>query len=309
MPIHIISILAIVYVVFLALVWNLFRVFSEKSLDQRLEMIRSELPEDLLEGNRVQFKGMLERFFAPLVRWSMPGSEEDTSKLRVKLSQAGFRSNTSVVFFYGLKSLLPIIFLVPFLLFYLVEDLEIEISLINLFFWSLVLLAVGYYLPNLFLDQRVKTRQTEIFENFPDALDLIRVCVSAGLGLDSAIARVGQLIGAQSKVLAQDFKLLSLELRAGVPKAKALRSLALRTGLEEINALVAMLIQADKFGTSVSESLKVHSEALRTKRKRLAQTAAAKVPVKLTIPMMICILPALFIVTLGPAILDVMSAF
>ena len=309
MPLHIISILTIVYVVVLVLVWHVFTVFTEKRLDQRLEMIRNDLPEDLLESNRVQFKGLLERFFAPLVRWSMPDSEEDTSSLKVKLSQAGFRSNTAVVFFYGFKSLLPLVFLVPFLLFYLVEDLEIEISLMNLAFWSVVLLAIGYYLPDFFLSRKIKARQTEIFENFPDALDLIRVCVSAGLGLDSAIARVGLLIGTQSKVLAQDFKLLSLELRAGVPKAKALRSLGLRTGLEEINALVAMLIQADKFGTSVSESLKVHSEALRTKRKRLAQTAAAKAPVKLMVPMIFCIMPALFIVVLGPAILDLMNAF
>ena len=309
MLIHIIIILTLVYVSVGFLVWHLVGVYLDRRLDQRLEMIRSELPEDLLQADRLQFKGVLERFFAPLVRWSMPESDAESSQIRVLLSQAGYRSNTAVIFFYGLKSFLPLAFLLPFLIFYLVEDLDVEIPLTSLAFWSLVLLAAGYYIPDIFLKNRVKSRQAEVFENFPDALDLIRVCVSAGLGLDSAISRVGQLIGVQSKVLGQDFRLLSLELRAGVPKAKALRNLALRTGLEEVNALVAMLIQADKFGTSVSESLKVHSEGLRTKRKRMAQESAAKVPVKLLIPMMLCILPALFIVILGPAILDVMEAF
>src|SRR5690554_1923795 len=207
---HIIVILAIVYVVVGVAVWHLVGVYLERRLDQRLEMIRNDLPEELQQGDRIQFKGGLERFFAPFVRWSMPDSDDEASNLKIRLSQAGFRSNTAVVFFYGLKSLLPIAFLVPYLIIYLVVDLDDEISLTSLAFWSLVLLALGYYIPDLYLKNRVTKRQTEIFQNFPDALDLIQVCVSAGLGLDSAIARVGQLIGVQSKVLGQDFKLLSL---------------------------------------------------------------------------------------------------
>lgn len=309
MPSHIVVILTLIYVIVGFLVWRLTEVFLERRLDQRLDMIRNELPDDLIQGNQVQFKGLIERFLAPLVRLSKPDSEEDLSKLRARLMQGGFRSNTAIIFYYGLKTLLPLALIVPYLIVFLVVDLDVEVPLVSLSFWGLVLLAAGYYLPDAYLKSRVQARQREIFENFPDALDLIRVCVSAGLGLDSAISRVGQLIGVQSKVLGQDFRMLSLELRAGVPKSRALRNLATRTGLEEVNALVAMLIQADKFGTSVAESLKVHSEALRTKRKRKAQETAAKVPVKLTIPMMICILPALFVVILGPAILDVMSAF
>ena len=307
MPFHLIVILTVVYVAFGALAWHLASLFLDRRLDQRLEMIRNTLPDDVLAANRVQFKGLIERFLAPFVKWSMPGAEEDTSEFRLLLSQAGFRSNTAVIIFYGLKSLLPLVFVIPILLGVLIVDSDVPLTYLALAI--LLALAAGYYIPDMFLRRRVAARQREIFESFPDALDLIRVCVSAGLGLDSAIARVGQLIEIQSKVLSQDFKLLSLELRAGVPKAKALRSLAMRTGLEEINALVSMLIQADKFGTSVSESLRVHSESLRIKRKRVAEEAAAKVPVKLTIPLMLCIMPALFIVIMGPVVIDVMKIF
>jgi len=298
MPLNIVIILSLVYTVFVLLTWHVVGLFLDRGLDQRLEMIRSELPDDPLDMERVQFKGVFERFLAPFVKWSMPATDIETSTFRLLLTQAGFRSNTSVVVFYGLKSLLPFVLIIPIVLGILIYDGDM--SFVTLATVILLTSAFGYYAPDIFLRRRVAIRQKEIFENFPDALDLIRVCVSAGLGLDSAIARVGQLIGTQSKYLAQDFKLLSLELRAGVPKSKALRSLALRTGLEEVNALVSMLIQADKFGTSVSESLRVHSESLRAKRKRVAQGAAGKVPAKLTVPMMLCILPALFHCDSGP---------
>lgn len=307
MAMHHVVILTLIYVVLGLLTWHLVGVFFERRLDRRLEMIRGELSEDQVSAGRVQFRGIIERMLAPLVRWSMPESEEETSQARIKLIQAGFRTNTAIIYFYGLKSLLPLVLVVPFLIFAL--TVAPELSILKLSGWSLALLAAGYYLPDLFLNNRIKKRQLEIFESFPDALDLIRVCVTAGLGLDSAIARVGELIGMQSKVLAQDFRLLSLELRAGVAKRRALRNLAQRTGLDEVNALVAMLIQADRFGTSIAESLRVHSDALRTKRKRLAQEKAAQVPVKLTIPMILCILPALFVIILGPAVLDVMASF
>jgi len=156
------------------------------------------------------------------------------------------------------------------------------------------------------LNARIRQRQRELFESFPDALDLIRVCVSAGLGLDAAIARVGQELKIKSQALAEEFRLLSLELRAGASRAQALRNLSKRTGVDDINALVAMLIQAERFGTNVSDSLRVHADALRTKRQLRAQEQAAKIPVKLTIPMALCILPALFIVAVGPAAINIL---
>jgi tight adherence protein C len=180
-------------------------------------------------------------------------------------------------------------------------DVSLSVSLAML----LVSAAFGYYLPNVVLSRLVMRRQAELFRAFPDALDLLRVCVEAGLGLDAAVERVGREIQIESEALAQEFSLLGLELRAGAARADALRNLALRIGLDDIDALVSMLIQADRFGTSVAESLRVHSESLRTKRRLVAEEAAAKLPVKILMPLIFCVFPALLTVLLGPAIINV----
>jgi tight adherence protein C len=164
---------------------------------------------------------------------------------------------------------------------------------------------LGYYLPNAVLSHLVKKRQSELFKAFPDALDLLRLCVEAGLGLDAAVERVGREIQIESEALAQEFSLLGLELRAGAIRADAMRNLALRIGLQDITALVSMLIQADRFGTSVAESLKVHSESLRIKRRLIAEETAAQLPVKILLPLIFCVFPALLTVLLGPAIINV----
>ena len=209
-----------------------------------------------------------------------------------------------VLFYYGTKTL----FAVAFPLVYLIAAniASGTDSFQTLAFKGLLAAALGYYLPNILLQAKIRRRQRELFESFPDALDLIRVCVTAGLGLDAAIARVGIELAATSHALADEFRQLSLELRAGASRSNALHNLAVRTGVEDINALVAMLIQSERFGTSISDSLRVHAEALRDKRMIRAQEAAAKIPVKLTIPMAFCILPALFLVVLGPAVLSML---
>jgi tight adherence protein C len=149
----------------------------------------------------------------------------------------------------------------------------------------------------------VKRRQRDIFESFPDALDLMTVCVEAGLAMDAALARVANEIGLKSLVLAEELQLVTLELRAGSAKDKALRNLALRTGVEDVDALVTLLIQADRFGTSIADSLRVQSEQLRIKRRQRAEEQAAKVSLKLLFPLVFFIFPALFAVLLGPAVL------
>jgi tight adherence protein C len=133
----------------------------------------------------------------------------------------------------------------------------------------------------------------------------MRVCVEAGLGLDAAIERVGREMALESSALAEEFHLVTLELRAGASRADALRNLAVRVGLEDIDAMVSMLVQADRFGTSIAESLRVHSDALRTKRRLLAEEKAAKLPVTLLFPLIFCIFPALLTVLLGPAVITV----
>jgi len=171
----------------------------------------------------------------------------------------------------------------------------------------LIAASFGYYLPNGILARLVSSRQSELFLVFPDALDLLRVCVEAGLGLDAAVERVGREMQIESKALAQEFSLLGLELRAGATRTNAMRNLALRIGLEDIDGLVSMLIQADRFGTSISESLKMHSESLRTKRRLVAEEDAAKLPVKILMPLIFCVFPALLTVLLGPAVINIIQ--
>jgi len=166
---------------------------------------------------------------------------------------------------------------------------------------SVTLALIGFYLPNLWLRLKIARRKEKIIKGFPDALDLMVVCVEAGVGLDAAIYRVGEEMKLSNKVLSEEFKLLSLELRAGKQRGEALRNLALRTDLEDVNSLMTLLIQTEKFGTSIAQALRVYSDSMRTKRYQRAEEMAAKLPVKLVFPLVFFIFPSLFIVILGPA--------
>jgi tight adherence protein C len=172
-------------------------------------------------------------------------------------------------------------------------------------FWLLLAASFGYYLPNILLAKRIQHRQRDIFESFPDALDLMTVCVEAGLAMDAALLRVADEIGLKSPVLSDELHLVTLELRAGLPKERALRNLALRTGVEDVDALVAMLIQAERFGTSIADSLRVQSDQLRTRRRQRAEEAAAKIALKLLFPLIFFIFPSLLVVLMGPAFIQI----
>lgn len=246
--------------------------------------------------------GWARRAFGPIAKLSVPEEKWESSPLRVRFLNAGVRGAGAPLFYFAAKTLLT--FAVPgaFAIFVGVSGLQIKGQM--LLFVFILLAAIGYYFPNAVLAHLVQRRQRELFEVFPDALDLMRVCVEAGLGLDAAIARVGDELRLQSEALYEEMHLVSLELRAGASRERALRNLALRMGLEDVDALVAMLIQADRFGTSISESLRVHSDGLRVKRRQQAEEAAAKVPVKILFPLVFCIMPALFVVLLGPAVIS-----
>jgi tight adherence protein C len=153
------------------------------------------------------------------------------------------------------------------------------------------------------LARLAKRRQHRIRMGLPDALDLLVVSVEAGLGLDQALQRVGEELAFAHKDLCDELRLINLELRAGTARSEALHNLASRTGLEDVSSLVTMLVQTDKFGTSVAQSLRVHSETLRTKRRQRAEEAAAKTGAKMVFPLVLCIFPAIWVVTLGPAVI------
>jgi len=221
-----------------------------------------------------------------------PRSAKEMGSLRLRLVQAGFRRDEALTTFFGIRIFFA---LVLFMLFSTSIVLRPNLTL------ALGALGLGYILPGMGLARLAKRRSHRIRLSLADMLDLLVVSVEAGLGLDAALTRVGQELAFAYPELADELRLINLELRAGKPRAEALRNLADRTGVDDLSSLVTMLIQTDKFGTSVAQSLRVYSETLRTKRRQRAEEAAAKTGVKMVFPLVICIFPAIWVVTIGPA--------
>ncbi|MEI9474962.1 MAG: type II secretion system F family protein [Deltaproteobacteria bacterium] len=225
------------------------------------------------------------------------------SSLRDRFLKAGYRTEDISVVFSGLRVVLAILFfgIFPAMKLWIIKNL----SSFQFILFSFILAIMGFYLPNLWLKWRIAKRKEKILEGFPDALDLMVVCLEVGTGLDAAISRVGEEMKLSNKVLSEEFKLLSLELRAGKHRRDALKNLALRTDLEDVSGLVTLLIQTDKFGTSVAQALRVHSDSMRIKRYQRAEEVATKLPVKLLFPLILFIFPSLFVILLGPAAIQI----
>jgi tight adherence protein C len=238
----------------------------------------------------------------PFAKLSTPDGDWDASPLRVKFINAGIRSAQGPLLFFGLKTLLPILLGVP--AFFILRTSQASTG-ITLIMWVLVAALIGCFLPNLALNFAIKQRKREIFENFPDAADLLLVCVEAGQGMDAALTRVAEEILGKSAALADELQMTNLEMRAGGTREKSLRNLAMRTGVEELTSFATMLTQADKFGASIGDSLRVFSDDLRHKRQMRAEELAAKVPTKMLFPLILFIFPSIFMVVLGPAIIRI----
>jgi tight adherence protein C len=222
----------------------------------------------------------------------VPRSPAEMGKMRLRLVQAGFRGEESLTVFFGIRVAVAV---GAFALCTLPVIMRPNVPL------ALAGCGLGYVLPGIVLARLVKRRQHRIRLALPDALDLLVVSVEAGLGLDQALQRVGSEIDFAHPDLSHELRLVNLELRAGKGRVDALRNLAERTGVDDVASLVAMLIQTDRFGTSIAKSLRVHSDTLRTKRRQRAEEAAAKTGVKMVFPLVFCIFPAIFVVTIGPA--------
>ena len=242
---------------------------------------------------------------AHVAKLSLPTEGWDKSALRTRFMNAGWRSTSAAGIYFAAKTALALG--LPLIALMMLGSLPSKIShsLAMIAMLLMLLATLGYYLPNAVLARQVDRRQQEIFENLPDSLDLMTVCVEAGLGVDAAMLRVADEIHVKSQVLSDEFLLVLLELRAGSSREKALRNLAMRTGVSDVETLVAMLVQAERFGTSVGTALRVHTDMLRTKRRHLAEERAAKVALKLLFPLMFFIFPALLIVLLGPAVIQI----
>lgn len=296
------------HLVFLALVF--FGVMGAAMLAMRLlagDPVRDRL--DAVIGpvspgsTENEWLARIVRLTGPLARLSVPDEGWENSALRSRFMNAGLRNPSAPAIFFGAKTLLALS--LPSVLFVALSMSGASYGTNALLFWLLLAAALGYYLPNLVLRNLIARRQREIFESFPDALDLMTVCVEAGLGMDAALARVANEISLKSGVLAEELQLVTLELRAGSGKEKALRNLALRTGVDDVDALVAMLIQAERFGTSIADSLRVQSDMLRTRRRQRAEEQAAKIALKLLFPLIFFIFPSLLVVLMGPAFIQI----
>lgn len=247
-----------------------------------------------LRGERAESRGYGEALIKQLKglgRYA-PKSASELGKLQGRLVCAGFRGKEALAVFIGLRVGCALLaFAVAS------SPLVGRPSLLI----ALSVAALAYLLPSMVLGRLAGRRQHRIRLSLPDVLDLLVVSVEAGLGLDQALQRVGQELSATHRDLSDELRLVNLELRAGNGRSDALRHLAERTGVDDLSSLTAMLIQTDKFGTSIAQSLRVHSESLRTKRRQRAEEAAAKTGVKMVFPLVFCIFPAIWVVTIGPA--------
>lgn len=230
----------------------------------------------------------------------IPQSPKKLGHTRKRLAKAGYHSAGAAVFYLTSEIVLPIVLATIVLL---------------VFGWysgrliALAALALGYLTPSFVLERMVTRRKRRISNGLPDALDLMIVCLEAGSGLDQAIVKTTEELSIAHPELAEELRLLTIETRAGKPRLDAFRNLASRTGVEDVRSLVSMLIQTDRFGTSIAQALRVHAETSRTKRRQRAEERAAKLGVKLVFPLVFCLFPAFYVVALGPAVIQFIKFF
>ena len=263
-------------------------------------------------GTQSQFevaRQLLKKRISPLARFSMQEDKkpEEASALTRQLQSAGYRNESAKVVYFSFKTLLTLVLPFTFLLGTLIFQPTWKPALTAYVIFFLA--AGGYFLPTIVLRKMVERRREELSRNFPDALDLLRTCVEAGLSADAGLARVGEEMRIRSQALADELRQVVLEQRAGASRNQALANMAERVGIRDIEAMVASLIQSEKFGTSIAESLRVYSESLRLDRRLKAEEQAAKIPTKILLPLIACIFSLLFILILAPPIHNVLSSF
>ena len=271
----------------------------KRRVEGRLEPAEPGVDQNWLDSVSARVAHLIKR----LGTMVQPSNETDVKTIRHALITAGYRHPQAPLVFLGSKLSMAIAFLLGTTLIP-AKALGFP-SFSTLLIYYVLAAFVGYYLPEYWLRWTVSARKVRILHALPDALDLLVVCVEAGLGLDQALARVGEEIKFAHRDLSDELGLLSLELRTGLTRTEALRNLSHRIDLEEFKNLVALLIQTDRFGTSIGQALRVHSDSMKVARRMKAEELAAKLPVKLLFPLLFFIFPNLFIVVLGPAAIRV----
>jgi tight adherence protein C len=231
----------------------------------------------------------------------VPKSQSEVSVVRQRLIRAGFRTDTAMKLFYATKLLTPLGFAAIVTFSGLAKQ--------NAFVFYAAALGLGYLAPDFWLGRKIKKRQGELRRTLPDVLDLLVVCLEAGLGMDQATARTAQELAGTHPIIADELDVMVLEQRAGRPRAEAWRNLSDRSDVDVVRNLVSTIVQAEQFGTSIAKTLRTHSDTMRTQRIQQVEEMAAKTTVKLIFPLVLFIFPCLFLVTLGPAIIIIMDQF
>jgi tight adherence protein C len=299
-------------VVFVAIVSGVFWLLSAISnrnthAEERLERIGR--PKSLVEIEMAQHAESKGRFAGLKEAFSNLGtqidnsSEADRNSLKIRLANAGFRSENAAAVYQGIRAVCLVAFLLPALFFFLLKD-GFTVRSIQ---WTVILAGLGFYLPQIGLWHLRTTRQKEIFLTLPDALDLLVVCVESGLGLDAALRKVTEEMKGHAKTICEEFSLANLQLQMGRPRREVLHDLGVRTGVDDVRSLAAILIQADRFGSSIAQALRVQSDSMRTRRRQLAEEKAAKTAVQLIFPLVLFIFPGIFVVLVGPAAISIIT--
>jgi tight adherence protein C len=293
------AILGLVFLMVVGGVVGVSLVFAPQGVMRRRLRAIVGAPDRTVGNVDAEAESPLQRIAEPVAKFALPDTEEEITRFRAKFYNAGIRARSAPTYFFAIKAGLALG--LPLLLWVMFQLGHSRISG-NAMMFSLVAVAgIGYYLPNMVLGSMIKRRQRNLFEAFPDAIDLMVVCIEAGLSLDMAIRRAAQEMGIRSADLADELTLVGVELRIGASRERALRNLASRTGVDEIQMFVAMILQADRFGTSIADSMRVHAEDLRIRRQNRAEEAATKIPTLLLFPLILTIFPALMLVLVGPA--------
>lgn len=275
-----------------------------RSLAKRLAGLRPVAPASSKDALRrllqLRSKTSVENFITPFQK-VLPRSPEEVSVIQKRLIRAGLRNDSHVNIFYGCKVLVPAALTILLIL--------TGAGRYGGFFAYAAAIAIGFLIPDFYLGNRIKARQLSIQLGLPDALDLMVICVEAGLGLDQVLQRTAEEMRMSNPEISDELTMVGLEQTAGRPRVEAWKNLAERTNVDSVRAVTATLIQADNFGTSISRALRMHSETLRTRRRQQVEEEAAKTSVKLVFPLVFFIFPSLFVVALGPSIILMMDEF
>lgn len=280
---------------------------EKRRIVEKIEKEGASEPQGISTGDAPEAGRTLKKTFVDLTtrlgKYSAPKGEEELTHRKKKLIVAGYRKSNAPIVFYGLKIILAVI--LPSVVFIAMMFLGIPVRKMAMLMLLLTLALAGFYAPDVWVRLAIARRQEKITDGFPDALDLMVVCVEAGMGLDQAIKRVADEMKLSNGTISEEFGQMNLELRAGRSRQDAMRNLGVRTDVEDVKSLVTLLIQTDKFGTSIAQALRVHSDSMRTKRRQRAEERAMKLPVKLLFPLILFIFPSLFVAIIGPGAIKI----